>query len=118
MPEGASIIEGNDEFLKSEKGLICKLLVSNEVVSVRFMNLGLQVQVIHCGTVVANLSQVDEVLKGPTNISKKKAKELNPALQDLFNMSSSSLNVKTERCIEISTVTQFWVIFKRGQGLW
>lgn len=87
--EGASIIEGDDEFLKSEKGLIGKILVSNnEVVPVRLMNLSSQVQVIHSGTVVANLSPVDDVIEGPTYTSKEKAKEFNPALQDLFDRSS------------------------------
>lgn len=95
LPEGASIIEADDEFLKSEKGLIGKILVSNtEVVPVRLMNLSSQVQVIHSGTVVANLSPVDDVIEGPTDISKEKAKQLNPALQYLFNRSSSTLNAK------------------------
>lgn len=40
--EGVSIIEGDDEFLKLEKGLIGKIFVfNNEVVFVRFMNLSL-----------------------------------------------------------------------------
>lgn len=101
LPEGASIIEGDDEFLKSEKGLIGKILVSNnEVVPVRLMNLSSQVQVIHSGTVVANLSPVDDVIEGPTDISKEKAKQLNPALQDLFNRSSSTLNAKQKEALK------------------
>lgn len=40
--EGVSIIEGDDEFLKLEKGLVGKIFVfNNEVVFVRFMNLSL-----------------------------------------------------------------------------
>lgn len=63
LPKGAGIIEGDDEFLKSKKGLIRKILVfNNESVPVRLMNLSSQVQVIHSGTVVANLSPVDEVI--------------------------------------------------------
>lgn len=101
LPEGASIIEGDDEFLKSEKGLIGKILVSNnEVVPVRLMNLSSQVQVIHSGTVVANLSPVDDVIEGTTYTSKEKAKELNPALQDLFSRSSSTLNVKQNEALK------------------
>lgn len=40
--EGVSIIEGDDEFLKLEKGLVGKIFVfNNDVVFVRFMNLSL-----------------------------------------------------------------------------
>jgi hypothetical protein len=40
LPEGAGIIEGDVEFLNSEKGLVGKTLVSNdEHVPVRLMNL-------------------------------------------------------------------------------
>lgn len=38
------------------------------------MNLSSQVQVILSGTVVANISPVDNVIKGPTDISKEKTK--------------------------------------------
>lgn len=45
LSKGAGIIEGDDEFLKSERVLIGEILVFlNETVSVRFMNLSMQVK--------------------------------------------------------------------------
>lgn len=71
------------------EGLIGKFVVfNNEVVPMGLMNLSLQVQVIHNGNVVAIFSEEDEVIEGPTHINVNKAKELNSALQNLFNRSS------------------------------
>ncbi|XP_061194780.1 uncharacterized protein LOC133202936 [Saccostrea echinata] len=54
LPRGLGILEGDKDFLKSERGIIGKVLVTNRnSVPCRLMNPSPDVQVIHSGTVVA-----------------------------------------------------------------
>ena len=64
LPKGLGIIEGDDDFLKSERAIIGKVLVTNQrSVPCRLMNPSPEVQVNHSGTVVANLTPVDGIIQ-------------------------------------------------------
>ena len=89
---GIGLIEGDENFLKSEKSLIGKVLVTTkESVPVRFMNPGFVVQTIHKGTVVAKLTPVQCVV-GETESPSESPEELTPALEELLQRSSERLN--------------------------
>ena len=75
MPDGDGLIEPDAEFLSSERGLVGRVLVSNdEMVPVGIMNVSNEVKVVRAGTVIAKLTPVSEVLRKPaTSASVKEA---------------------------------------------
>ncbi len=55
MSKGVSIVEPEEAFLKSDRGLVAKTLVNNNKrVPLRIMNVSAEVKVIHSGTFVAS----------------------------------------------------------------
>ena len=78
MPDGDGLIEPDEGFFSSERGIVGKVLVSNdEMAPVRIMNVSNEVKVVRAGTVIAKLTPVSEVLSEPaTSASVTEAKEL------------------------------------------
>ena len=99
MPDGDGLIEPDEGFLSSERGLVGRVLVSNDkMVPVRIMNVSNEVKVVRAGTVIAKLTPVSEVLSKPaTSASVKEAKELPLILQDLYNRACEGLDVKQRK---------------------
>ena len=57
------IVEPTQEFVDTNKGLLGRILVKNqEKVPLRFMNLSDETQTIHEGTIVGQLSPVEEII--------------------------------------------------------
>jgi hypothetical protein len=58
-----SLIEPDDKFLASERGLVGKVLVENaDRVPNRIMNISNEGKVVRSGTVVANMTHIDNVI--------------------------------------------------------
>jgi transposase InsO family protein len=94
LPKGVSLIEPDDEFLASERGLVGKVLVENaDRVPVRIMNISNEVKVVRSGTVVANMTHIDNVIDESSVMKKSDNNgKLPPHLQNLLERSGSGLN--------------------------
>ena len=102
MPDGDELIEPDEGFLSSERGILGKVLVSNnEMVPVHIMNVSNEVKVVRAGAVIAKLTPVSEVLSKPaTSASVKEAKELPLILQDLYSRACKGPDVKQRKHVK------------------
>ncbi|XP_056017492.1 uncharacterized protein LOC130053875 [Ostrea edulis] len=92
ITDGIALIEGDEHFLKSEKGIVGKVLVTTkESEPVRFMNPSFVVQTIYKGTIVAKLTPVQCVV-GEMGTPSESSTELSPALEELLQRSSGRLS--------------------------
>ncbi|KAK3083081.1 hypothetical protein FSP39_013432 [Pinctada imbricata] len=97
LPPGDSLIEPDENFLASDRGLIGKLLVSNNKrVPIRIMNVSDDVKVIRAGTVVANLSPAEVVsTESDTNSFRRPDDQnLTSYLEELLSRSSAHLTTQ------------------------
>ena len=93
LQEGVSLIEPDDGFLASERGLVGKVLVQNtEKVPVRIMTISNEIKVVRSGTVVANMTHVNDVIEEASVIQKLNKGKLPSHLQKLLERSCSNLS--------------------------
>ena len=93
LPDGVSLVEPEEMFTKSERGLVAKALVGNSKrVPFQIMNLSQDVKTIHSGTFVASMSPVDNIGNSEKQPSNKKS--LTPALNELLKKMSSKITGK------------------------
>ena len=93
LQEGVSLIEPDDGFLASERGLVGKVLVQNtEKVPVRIMNISNEIKVVRSGTVVANMTHVNDVIEEASVTQKLNKGKLPSHLQNLLERSCSNLS--------------------------
>ena len=91
--DGVSLVEPEEMFTKSKRGLVAKALVDNSKrVPLRIMNLSQDVKTIHSGSFVASMSSVDNILDSEKQPSNKKS--LTPALNELLKKMSPKITGK------------------------
>ena len=91
-PTGFGIVEGGEKFVNTEKGLVARTLVEcGERIPVRMMNVSSEVKTVHSGTIVGNLSPVEQVVENDTK-SGNGTKTLPSKLNGLLDQASERLN--------------------------
>ncbi|KAK3106230.1 hypothetical protein FSP39_015710 [Pinctada imbricata] len=112
---GEGLIEPDEMFLSSEKGLVGKALVTMDgQVPLRIMNVSEDMKVINARTVVATVSQAEAVKDVQTpNENIHQDTSLPESVQDLLSRSSKQLSNKQTK--ELRTLLQQYVsVFSKG----
>ena len=95
LSAGVSLIEPEESFTKTDRGLVAKTLVeNNKSVPLRIMNVSSDVKTIHSGTFVASLSPIDKVMGSDEQYSHTQGETLSPALNDLLKTMSQRVTGK------------------------
>ena len=97
LPARAAIIEPVEKFLRSDIGVVAKTLVrSQEIVPIRIANLSGVAQTIYPGTIVGELSPIEEVMspKGSHEDCKvtEESDDMPRHIKELFDRCSRNLN--------------------------
>ena len=101
MQKGLSLIEPEEAFTKSDRGLVARTLVdNNDRVPLRIMNTLSEVKVIHTGTIVASLSPVEKIVQSEEQDSNAQRKPLSQASNELLKRVSGKLNGKQRQKVK------------------
>ncbi|CAG2228135.1 Transposon Ty3-G Gag-Pol polyprotein,Transposon Ty3-I Gag-Pol polyprotein [Mytilus edulis] len=99
---GLGIIEPCDKFVAKDSALMARTLVkASETVPLRFMNVSNVVKIIRAGTMVGNISPIQDVISDDKNITDiHKDQNLRIELQKLLSNCSENLSQEKKRGVE------------------
>ncbi|VDH93319.1 Hypothetical predicted protein [Mytilus galloprovincialis] len=99
---GLGIIEPCDKFVAKDSALMARTLVkASETVPLRFMNVSNVVKIIRAGTIVGNISPIQDVISDDKNITDiHKDQNLRIELQKLLSNCSENLSQEQKRGVE------------------
>ncbi|CAG2199880.1 unnamed protein product [Mytilus edulis] len=99
---GLGIIEPCDKFVAKDSALMARTLVkASETVPLRFMNVSNVVKIIRAGTIVGNISPIQDVISDDKNITDiHKDQNLRIELQKLLSNCSGNLSQEQKRGVE------------------
>ncbi|CAG2219087.1 unnamed protein product [Mytilus edulis] len=99
---GLGIIEPCDKFVAKDSALMARTLVkASETVPLRFMNVSNVVKIIRAGTIVGNISPIQDVISDDKNITEiHKDQNLRIELQKLLSNCSGNLSQEQKRGVE------------------